>query len=105
MASFRLLKNGMKVLLGAGAMYVTVNEGVWSTSESGLYAAQRLRTYVLPETTQYWDKMPSAWNMCSGVVSTWNYGVEKSFNAVANLPETICYYSGQVSRKIWQKVS
>ena len=50
-------RNGMKVLLGAGAMYVTVNEGVWSTSESGLYAGQRLRTYVLPETTQYWDKV------------------------------------------------
>jgi len=45
------------VLLGAGAMYVTVNEGIWSTSESGLCAAQRLRTYVLPETTQYWDKV------------------------------------------------
>jgi len=38
-------------------MYVTVNEGVWSTSESGLCAAQRLRTYVLPETTKYWDKV------------------------------------------------
>ena len=47
------------MLLGAGAIYVTVNEGVWSTSESGLCAAQRLRTYVLPETTQYWDKVNS----------------------------------------------
>jgi len=50
-------RNGVKMILGAGAVYVTVNEGVWSTSESGLNAAQRLRTYVLPETTQYWDKV------------------------------------------------
>jgi len=50
-------RNGVKVLLGTGAVYLTVNEGVWSTSESGLNAAQRLRTYVLPETTQYWDKV------------------------------------------------
>jgi len=50
-------RNGIKVLLGTGAVYLTVNEGVWSTSESGLNAAQRLRTYVLPETTQYWDKV------------------------------------------------
>ena len=50
-------RNGMKLLVGTGAVYVTVNEGVWSTSESGLNAAQRLRTYVLPETTQYWDKV------------------------------------------------
>jgi len=50
-------RNGVKLLLGTGAVYVTVNEGVWSTSESGLCAAQRLRTYVLPETTQYWDKV------------------------------------------------
>lgn len=105
MASFRLLVNGVKVLLGAGAVYVTVNEGVWSTSDSGLNAAQRLRTYVLPETIQYWDKMPSARNMCSGVANTWNYGVEKTFNAVANLPETVCYYTGQASRQIRQKLS
>ena len=52
-------RNGAKLLVGAGAVYVTVNEGVWSTSESGLCAAQRLRTYVLPETTQYWDKVIS----------------------------------------------
>ena len=51
------VRNAAKLLLGAGAVYVTVNEGVWSTSESGLCAAQRLRTYVLPETTQYWDKV------------------------------------------------
>jgi len=50
-------RNGVKMVLGAGAVYVTVNEGIWSTSESGLNAAQRLRTYVLPETTQYWDKV------------------------------------------------
>jgi len=52
-------RNGIKILLGTGAVYVTVNEGVWSTSERGLSAAQRLRTYVLPETTQYWDKVKS----------------------------------------------
>ena len=50
-------RNGVKVVLGAGAVYITVKEGIWSTSESGLNAAQRLRTYVLPETSQYWDKV------------------------------------------------
>jgi len=32
-------------------------------------------------------------------------GVEKTFSAIANLPETVCYYSGQVSQQIWQKSS
>ena len=50
------VRNGLKVLLGAGALYVTVNEGVWSTSESGLNAAQHLQK-ILPETTQYWKKV------------------------------------------------
>ena len=49
-------RNGVKLLLGAGALYVTVNEGVWSTSESGLNAAQHLQK-ILPETTQYWKKV------------------------------------------------
>jgi len=32
-------------------------------------------------------------------------GVEKTFEAVANLPKTICYYTGQASRQIRQKLS
>jgi len=32
-------------------------------------------------------------------------GVEKTFSAVADLPETACYYTGQVSQQIRQKLS
>jgi len=32
-------------------------------------------------------------------------GVEKTFNAVADLPETACYYTGQASRQIRQMLS
>jgi len=32
-------------------------------------------------------------------------GVEKTFSAVADLPETACYYTGQASQRVRQKLS
>jgi hypothetical protein len=103
MATILFIKNTVKVLIGAGAVYITLSEGIWSTSADGSEAAKRLRTSVLPATDQYLEKMPSATCVSKCAVNTWNSGIQKSFSALSNAPETICRYSHQVVEQIKQK--
>lgn len=48
-----------KVLVGGGAVYITLDQGVWSTSSKGSNAVERIRTNVLPATNDYLNKVSS----------------------------------------------
>lgn len=46
-----------KVLIGGGAVYVTLDQGIWSSSTHGSSALQRVRKNVLPDTSEYLNKV------------------------------------------------
>lgn len=54
---FIMDRTGVKVAIGASAVYVTFTEGVWSTSTEGSEAAKRLQNQILPDSSQYWEKV------------------------------------------------
>lgn len=87
-----LVKTLAKVLLGGGAVYVTLDQGIWSTSTQGSNALERVRTTVLPDTSDYLNKVPNAKCINTVAVNSWNSGVEKTFSFLANSPEHACEY-------------
>jgi len=50
-------RNLLKLAVGGGAVYVTVEEGVWSSSNNSCKALDRVRTHVLPATSEYIDQV------------------------------------------------
>ena len=50
-------RNLLKLAVGGGAVYVTVEEGVWSSSNNSCKALDRVRTRVLPDTSEYIDQV------------------------------------------------
>ena len=56
MVRFRSLT---KLAIGGGAVYATVSEGVWNTSHTSCKALDRVRTSVLPSTSEYISKVCS----------------------------------------------
>ena len=55
---FHLLsRTGAKLAIGGGAVYATVSQGVWSTSNQSSTALKRFRTTVVPTTNEYIEKV------------------------------------------------
>ncbi|KAK2185480.1 hypothetical protein NP493_235g03072, partial [Ridgeia piscesae] len=79
-------RNLLKLAVGGGAVYVTVEEGVWSSSNNSCKALDRVRTRVLPATSEYIDQGPSVSEFHNTIVSKWNYGVEQTFGYISDLP-------------------
>ncbi|XP_025087862.1 uncharacterized protein LOC112560306 isoform X2 [Pomacea canaliculata] len=83
-----LVKNLAKVGVGAGAIYVTIQQGIWSTdTKQGYQVLNSVRSSVLPTASEYVSKIPSAEQMCISATQTWNKGVTKVFEGVAEVPE------------------
>ncbi len=52
-------RTGAKLAIGGGAMYLTVNQGVWSTGTEGSTALNRFKTTVVPTATDYMQNVMS----------------------------------------------
>lgn len=50
-------RTATKLAIGAGAVYLTVDQGVWSSQSESSQALSKVRTKVLPETNEYWQKV------------------------------------------------
>ena len=50
-------RTAAKLAVGLGAVAVTVDQGVWSTSTDGSKALWKVRTKVLPTTNEYVQKV------------------------------------------------
>ena len=46
-----------KVGLAGGAMYWTVQQGLWGTAEEGVAAGKKFAAAVMPSTVEYLDKV------------------------------------------------
>ncbi len=60
-----LFRNLAKVTIGAGAVYVTVTQGVWSSNTQSSVALDRVQTTVLPATNEYLHKVFNITAFCA----------------------------------------
>jgi len=88
-----LIKTAAKVGIGAGAVYITMDHGVWGNSHQAATTLQQVRTRYLTATNDYINRMPPATTMNEKAVDTWNNGVQKVFTGIAASPEYIGHYS------------
>jgi len=87
-------RNTAKVAIAGGAVYYTVQQGVWSNTTEGSAALENVRKTILPATaTEYIAKIPSLRGIYTSTLGMWNTGVETIFSFVANTPQNIKYYS------------
>ncbi|XP_064645490.1 MICOS complex subunit MIC13-like [Lineus longissimus] len=88
-----LLKFATKCAIGGGAVYVTLEEGVWSSSNQGSKALATVRTNVIPTAAEYFEKLKERADVRTSVATSWNFGVQKTFSALLAAPETVQIYS------------
>ncbi|KAL3885518.1 hypothetical protein ACJMK2_025571 [Sinanodonta woodiana] len=87
-----VLKTLAKLTIGVGAVYVTVDQGVWDGIRQGDSALNKVKQSVLPATSEYWQKVPSVSDLQRTVLSKWNSGVTTAFTYMAHTPETTGKY-------------
>ncbi|XP_070547287.1 MICOS complex subunit MIC13-like [Ptychodera flava] len=83
-----LVKNLSKVAIGAGAVYITVDQGLWGDAAQGPVTVKRLSN-TLPAQKDYFEKIPSSKQVGDYIRDNWNYGVQKTFGAVADSPQSL----------------
>jgi len=79
--------------VAAAAVYITLDQGIWSSASRGTEALKNLRSQVFPATNEYLNKVPTAKCLNSAAVNSWNSGVQKTFGAFAAAPDVACTYS------------
>ncbi|XP_067653777.1 MICOS complex subunit MIC13-like, partial [Haliotis asinina] len=82
-----------KLAVGAGAVYVTIDQGVWNNSSNGSQALEKVKGSVLPAATDYAKQIPSLDDVNNTVLSGWNSGVKTVFHYVSSAPDTVGEYS------------
>jgi len=95
-----LLKNGTKIGVGVGAIYVTVDQGIWSSSSSSNNAMDKFKAQVVPATTNVIKQVPSIDDVKYWCVGGWNGGVDKVFRGVDSLPTYITQTSISLGNKL-----
>ncbi|KAL5019519.1 hypothetical protein ScPMuIL_002411 [Solemya velum] len=87
-----LVKSLVKVGLGAGAVYVTVDQGIWTNSHQGSEALSKVKDSVLPAANEYANKVPTFGQINNTVLSKWNCGVKAAFGFFASVPDCAGVY-------------
>ncbi|XP_041355939.1 MICOS complex subunit MIC13-like [Gigantopelta aegis] len=98
-----LLKTASKVAIGAGAMYITIDYGVWGNSNQASESLEHFKRVISPVSSEYLKKstVPEATWKSEGtgvknvVIDRWNNGVKKTFSYLYDAPETACKYIKQ----------
>ncbi|KAK6184919.1 hypothetical protein SNE40_007270 [Patella caerulea] len=88
-----VVKVATKVAVGVGAVYVTVDQGVWGTNSQAVKAVDKVRSSVLPAANDYVKSIPSLNDINNSVLRTWNSGVKMTFSMVSNAPSKAGEYS------------
>ncbi|XP_076311604.1 MICOS complex subunit MIC13-like [Tachypleus tridentatus] len=87
-----LLKTALKLGIGVGAVYVTVDQGIWSEGTQASDAFHKV-TNIMPGAREYTQKIPDRSELSRKSVNYWNCGVMYTCSALANLPSLIKDYS------------
>jgi len=73
-----------------GAAFLTVQQGIWSSStQEGAKALTDFREKVIPTTNDYLKKIPQYDQVTETAKSKWNSGLNWSAEVVSELPTTV----------------
>ncbi|XP_038058268.1 uncharacterized protein LOC119729671 [Patiria miniata] len=85
-----IVKGLGKLAVGAGAVYVTVDQGIWSASSEGASSLRNLTAaYTIPSQQEYLQQMPSAKGIAAQLREGWNSGVKSTFGYIVAAPEKV----------------
>ncbi|XP_072173445.1 MICOS complex subunit MIC13-like [Diadema setosum] len=77
-----------KLGVGGGAIYVSVEQGVWGSSLDGAKTMRSL-TGSLKTQDEYLRQIPSSEQLSSNLKQGWNSGVKWTFSSLAAGPEKV----------------
>ncbi|KAH9495277.1 hypothetical protein Btru_016278 [Bulinus truncatus] len=85
----QLLKNATKVSLVGGALYWSVNQGIWGTCDEGAEVGRRLAKSVWPTSEEQKPKGEAEKiGLIDQIAANWNASVSSVFTYVSNLPDS-----------------
>ncbi|CAD5125178.1 DgyrCDS13421 [Dimorphilus gyrociliatus] len=90
---------GAKLAIGGGALYYTLDKGVWSTNTDASKLIDEVQNAVLEDTKAYIRTMPSPNETSEKLKGYWNSNVESGFRVVANAPEVVTAKTTEYSKK------
>ncbi|XP_077996997.1 MICOS complex subunit MIC13-like [Glandiceps talaboti] len=83
-----VVKNLVKVTIGVGAIYLTVEQGVWGDPTQGEVTVKRLSS-TIPAQKDYFEKIPSTRQVADTMRENWNSGVQKTFGVISDSPQSM----------------
>ncbi|XP_067143125.1 uncharacterized protein QIL1 [Centruroides vittatus] len=88
----KIIKNILKLGIASGAVYVTVDQGIWSDNKTSAKALQVLQSYyeMIPGINSYKLELFKKNEFSQKTAEYWNSGVKYCFSGLAQLPTTIC---------------
>jgi len=87
---WKLTYNVARVGLLAGAVKISVDQGVWSTGTDKTSALfEQVKSKVLPGTIVYPEKLPKPQEVKESLEANWNCGVKTTFTAIEESPGKI----------------
>lgn len=81
-----LLKNAVKAATAGTVAYVTIQQGVWSDSQTSEKTFQMVTNTVMPGTVQSAEKIPSKEVMSRTAADYWNALVMSAFDGASAAP-------------------
>ncbi|KAI1722337.1 protein QIL1 domain-containing protein [Ditylenchus destructor] len=86
----RLVWAGTRIALVAGAVKLSLDNDVWSTTtKAGSNTYEKLKKEIVPGTFVYHEQLPSKEEVCSNAASCWNDNVNKTFDYINSVPSRI----------------
>ncbi|PIK49292.1 hypothetical protein BSL78_13807 [Apostichopus japonicus] len=95
-----VIKGLGKLAIVGGALYVTVEHGVWSGSHQSANTFNKL-TQNLTMHDDYLKQVPSVSDTSSLVKTSWNSGVQTVCSSVANSPEIVSGWTKQLVSSVF----
>jgi len=100
-----VVKVGAKFAIAGGAIYYSVQQGVWGTIDEGTNAMIKMTSVIDPSIMQKSKEMPSSEVLNTSLTSYWNTGVKTIFTSGSQLPETLPELSKAYTEKATGAVS
>ncbi|CAG5134378.1 unnamed protein product [Candidula unifasciata] len=96
-------KYAATISLAGGAIYWSVQQGIWGSTKEGSEAGKKLTKTIAPATSEYVEKIPSVKDVKTFVRTNWNTGVKTLFTAASQLPEVAGEYKEKAKAALADK--
>ncbi|RUS70231.1 hypothetical protein EGW08_022002 [Elysia chlorotica] len=96
------IKLAAKLGLAGGAVYWTVQQGLWGTAEEGAAAGKKFAEAVMPSTVEYLDKVkiPTYAKVNEEAIKNWNAGLKTAFESLSSAPDNVKKYAGKAKEAV-----